>query len=49
MLKVGYLAPVNPEVDRMAWSGTYYNTYHAIKKCWCRCKMDSIRKSRHFV
>lgn len=31
MLKVGYLAPVNPEVDRMAWSGTYYNTYHAIK------------------
>ncbi|WP_223225601.1 glycosyltransferase family 4 protein [Lactobacillus crispatus] len=30
-MKVGYLAPVNPEVDRMAWSGTYYNTYHAIK------------------
>lgn len=33
MVKIGYISPVDPRVDRMAWSGTYYNTFHAIKKC----------------
>lgn len=31
IIKIGYISPVNPEVDRMAWSGTYYNIFHAIK------------------
>lgn len=31
MIKVGYISPVNPETDRMSWSGTYYNSFHAIK------------------
>lgn len=30
-IKVGYISPVNPKKDRMAWSGTYYNTFHAIR------------------
>lgn len=30
-IKVGYISPVNPEEDRMAWSGTFYNTFHAIR------------------
>lgn len=30
-IKIGYVSPVNPEEDRMAWSGTYYNTFHAIR------------------
>lgn len=31
MIKIGYISPVNPNTDRMAWSGTFYNTFHAIK------------------
>jgi len=31
MVKVGYISPVDPNVDRMTWSGTFYNTFHAIK------------------
>lgn len=30
-IKIGYVSPVNPEEDRIAWSGTYYNTFHAIR------------------
>lgn len=29
---IGYISPTNPEVDRMSWSGTFYNTYHAIQE-----------------
>lgn len=29
--KVGYISPVDPSKDRMTWSGTFYNTFHAIK------------------
>ncbi len=31
MVKVGYVSPVDPNTDRMTWSGTFYNTFHAIQ------------------
>ncbi|MBP2058101.1 glycosyltransferase involved in cell wall biosynthesis [Lactobacillus colini] len=46
-ITVGYISPVNPEKDRMSWSGTYYNTFHAIKNTgvnvkWLSYNADSL-------
>lgn len=32
MIKIGYISPVNPEIDKIKWSGTYYSTFNAIKE-----------------
>lgn len=42
MVKIGYVSPVDPGIDRMAWSGTFYNTFHAIENAgfeikWIPC------------
>lgn len=46
MVKIGYFSPVNPEKDRMAWSGTYYNTFQAIKDTGVEVKWISYTKHR---
>ncbi|WP_260212369.1 glycosyltransferase family 4 protein [Lactobacillus amylovorus] len=46
MIKIGYVSPVNPEKDRMAWSGTYYNTFQAIKNAGVEVKWISYTKHR---
>ena len=38
MIKVGYVSPVDPNTDRMTWSGTFYNTFHAIKNAGVEVK-----------
>lgn len=42
MIRIGYVSPVDPNTDRMTWSGTFYNTFHAIKNAgvevrWIPC------------
>lgn len=31
-MRIGYLAPVNPERDKKAWSGTYYSIFQQLEK-----------------
>ena len=30
-MKIGFISPVDPRIERIAWSGTYYNTFQSIQ------------------